>query len=265
MAKKKPAPAKSAESPAPAVEAKLSKLISFEPKQIHRREIKLAEYNPRSMEEIARHDLTKNLKHFGLVEPLVWNKRTSNLVGGHQRISIMDEAEKSDDYSLYVAVVDLDLKAEKELNIALNNPHLTGDYDLQKLGEMFKGKEVEAENTGFSPAQIYQMFGDYVLAEQPEQTLQAAEQMAQARERYEAIKEACGKRDDMDYYQIVFDSVENRIAFLEMIGARQIGIVGVGMRHDRFMNGLELKLKYDALLQRIAALEAELAASKKAS
>ena len=261
MAKKKTTAATALTPPADP-EAKLSKLITFEPKQLHRRDIKLAEYNPRYLQEEARHDLTKNLKHFGLVEPLVWNKRTGNLVGGHQRISIMDAEEGGENYLLHVAVVDLDPKAEKELNIALNNPHLTGDYDMQKLGEMFKGKEVEAENTGFSPAQIYSMFGDNVMVEQPEQTQQAAEAMAAARERYEAIKEACGKRDDMDYYQIVFDSAENRIAFLEMIDVRKIGVVGVGTRHDRFVNGKELALKYQAMKERIAALEAELAAAK---
>ncbi len=35
--------------------------------------------------------LKKSINTFGYVEPLVWNSRTGNLVGGHQRFKILKE------------------------------------------------------------------------------------------------------------------------------------------------------------------------------
>ncbi len=50
---------------------------------IHRSQIKEAPYNPRGMNDEERRLLSNSLKQFGLVEYLVWNKRSGNLVGGH--------------------------------------------------------------------------------------------------------------------------------------------------------------------------------------
>jgi ParB-like chromosome segregation protein Spo0J len=52
--------------------------------------IKPAAYNPRK--DLKPGDpeylkLAKSMKEFDLVEPLVWNKRSGNLVGGHQRLA----------------------------------------------------------------------------------------------------------------------------------------------------------------------------------
>lgn len=46
---------------------------------------------------------------------------------------VLDALEKSSDYVLTVAAVDLDLKTEKEQNIFLNNVASQGDWDLEKL------------------------------------------------------------------------------------------------------------------------------------
>lgn len=47
---------------------------------------------------------------FDLVEPLVWNKRTGNLVGGHQRLKILKEQGRTE---VEVSVVDLSPIKEK--------------------------------------------------------------------------------------------------------------------------------------------------------
>ena len=72
--------------------------------------------------------LTASLKRFGVVEPIIWNKRTGFVVGGHQRLTVLqtEGAEKAQ-----VIVVDLPDKDEKELNIALNN--LNGEWDYTAL------------------------------------------------------------------------------------------------------------------------------------
>src|SRR5688572_26248431 len=105
----------------PLSEPSLSRYQKFEAVTISRAEIKNAPYNPRKITEHARQKLKAKIKASGLVMTLVWNRRTGNLVGGHQRISILDELEKSQNYLLTVSAIDVDDKQEKELNLFLNN------------------------------------------------------------------------------------------------------------------------------------------------
>src|SRR3989338_6360219 len=75
--------------------------------------------------------LKRSINTFGYVEPLVWNSRTGNLVGGHQRFKILlEQGAKEVDGS----VVDLDPEKEKALNLALNK--ISGDWDNEKLGAL---------------------------------------------------------------------------------------------------------------------------------
>ena len=51
-----------------------------------------ATYNPRKdlkPEDPEYKKLLQSIIVFGYVDPLVWNKRTGNLVGGHQRFKIL--------------------------------------------------------------------------------------------------------------------------------------------------------------------------------
>ena len=76
-----------------------------------------AEYNPR---KIGKHDfeaLRKSLRTFGAVEPIVVNRRTYRIVGGHQRVQAAIAEGISE---LPVVHVDLDETAERQLNLALN-------------------------------------------------------------------------------------------------------------------------------------------------
>src|SRR5688572_10862319 len=62
--------------------------------QIAIERINPASYNPRKdlqPSDPAYSRLKKALERFDLVEPLVWNKRSGNLVGGHQRLKILKE------------------------------------------------------------------------------------------------------------------------------------------------------------------------------
>lgn len=54
--------------------------------------IKPAVYNPRKdlkPDDTEYRRLVRSLDEFGCVEPLVWNQRTGNLVGGHQRFKVL--------------------------------------------------------------------------------------------------------------------------------------------------------------------------------
>jgi hypothetical protein len=196
----------------------LTRHEKFVTRQVHRSELKNAPYNPRSLSDRAREKLKRSLATFGLVEPPVWNARTGNLVGGHQRISVLDALEKSKDYCLTVAVVDVDDKRERELNIVLNNTSAMGDYDLEKLEGLLK--EVNFEDAGFDQADIYQLFGDDFLKQDAAAIAELSEQVREARERYSKIQDTVtDNRDDANFFTVlVFKDRAARDAFSEKIG-----------------------------------------------
>lgn len=117
--------------------------------------IKAAAYNPRKdlRPGDAKYDsLKKALSEFDLVEPLVWNERTGNLVGGHQRFKILLERG---DNTVPVSVVDLDDDREKLLNIALNKH--SGEWDLPMLSQVIQSLKASAQDlelTGFDPREL---------------------------------------------------------------------------------------------------------------
>jgi len=84
-----------------------------------------APYNPRKISDRALSGLQSSISRFGMVEPIVWNKLTGNVVGGHQRLKVLQAAGKKE---VDVVEVELDDKMEKALNLALNNPKLEGDW-----------------------------------------------------------------------------------------------------------------------------------------
>jgi len=122
--------------------------------------IKPAAYNPRkhlrpSDPEYQR--IKRSIETFGLAEPLVWNKRTGNLVGGHQRLKILrDEFGAAE---VDVSVVDLEPAEEKALNLALNK--VGGAWDEGALAELIGElrEQIDASVTGFTQAEIDELLG----------------------------------------------------------------------------------------------------------
>lgn len=93
--------------------------------------------------------LKRNIDRFGVVVPVIWNKRTNRVVSGHQRLTVlMNEGVTETD----VSVVDLDETAEKQLNIAMNK--VTGEWDEVKLKELLDGLGDAAPETGFDLYEI---------------------------------------------------------------------------------------------------------------
>ena len=76
-----------------------------------------APYNPRKISESELGLLRQSLREFGLVQPVIVNAQTGNIVGGHQRVLAAQMELISD---LDVVWVDLDPTREKQLNLALN-------------------------------------------------------------------------------------------------------------------------------------------------
>lgn len=93
-------------------------------------EMNPAPYNPRVIDKKSQEGLSNSIDEFGLVEPIIYNKHTGNIVGGHQRYQLLKS--KNVIYTDAV-IVNLSLEKEKALNIALNHHGITGKYDEDKL------------------------------------------------------------------------------------------------------------------------------------
>ncbi len=95
-------------------------------------ELTTCPYNPRKITDEALAGLTASVTEWGCVQPIIWNKRTGNVVGGNQRLKVL---RAQGDADTEVVVVDLPLGKEKALNIALNSPHISGEW-TPALGDL---------------------------------------------------------------------------------------------------------------------------------
>lgn len=128
------------------------------------REINPAAHNPRKdlqPDDTEYKQIEASIDGFGLVEPLVWNRRTGNLVGGHQRFKILVRKGYEE---IEVSVVDLPLEKEKALNLALNKAQ--GAWDKEKLAllleELTRIPDLDVGTTGFTPIEIGQLIDRYL-------------------------------------------------------------------------------------------------------
>ena len=198
-----------------------SKYQKFTMQTIHRSEIKNADYNPRIMDKEAKKRLKKNLQENGLVSAITWNKRTGNIVGGHQRIEQLDALEKNQDYSLDVCVVDVDERQEAKLNVILNNPSQQGEYDLEGLAMLTEAFDLNFEEMGFTALDVDFMYdGDERFTSmfdtpEAEEVKKGLEEVKAARQ---ASKERMQEKNNINFYSIiVFQDEAQRAEFYRKI------------------------------------------------
>ena len=97
--------------------------------------IKAAKYNSRKDLKPGDREyqkLKRSIEEFGYVEPVIWNKRTGNIVGGHQRFKVLTALGETE---IECVVVDMDTDKEKALNVALNK--IGGEFDIPLLTDLF--------------------------------------------------------------------------------------------------------------------------------
>ncbi len=100
--------------------------------------------------------LLRSVEEFGYVEPIVWNSRTGNIVGGHQRFKVLRQLNYTE---IDCVVVDMDEAREKALNIALNK--ISGEWDEEKLAMVFRDIEqfgISLDITGFETPEIDKLY-----------------------------------------------------------------------------------------------------------
>lgn len=124
-------------------------------------DLKPAPYNPRialkpGMPAYER--LAHSLAEFDLVQPIVWNRTTGYIVGGHQRLEILQSRGITE---VECVVVELSPEQEKALNVALNNENLAGDWDTAKLQDLLIELEslpdFDATLTGFDESDLREL------------------------------------------------------------------------------------------------------------
>lgn len=191
-------------------------LEGYDVVEVHRSELKGAPYNPRQLTDNQKRKLKAGLKRHGLVSPPTWNRRTGLIVGGHQRISIMDSLMGTSDYTMRVAAIDVDVGREKELNILLNNSMAQGQWDIEALDSMLKDVNVDIMGTGFEAADVYQLLGTSPFETRTEDAQKMADQLASISELYDTIKSRNKAKETSEFYLVfVFRSEDHAVRFLE--------------------------------------------------
>lgn len=120
-----------------------------------------ADYNPRK--DLKPGDpeyekLKRSLSEFGYVEPVIWNKTTGHVVGGHQRLKVLIDTGMTE---VECVVVEMGEEKEKALNVALNK--INGDWDKDKLSLLIadlQGADFDVSLTGFDAPDIDALFKD---------------------------------------------------------------------------------------------------------
>lgn len=203
-----------------------------EPKKIMRSQINLANYNPRKITASAKKKLSDNLEKVGLMGGIVWNEVTGNLVSGHQRIGILDKKQKynhdtkENDYEIWVTVVRLDDKQEKEQNIFFNNANAQGFFDNDKLKELMKNIDF-SEGSGFGKKEQISLLGVSELSE--EEYKKIALQVEKQTSEIKQMSKSLATEVDSFYIVLVFKNSGEKEALIDNLG--------IELDDGRFCNG----------------------------
>jgi hypothetical protein len=195
---------------------------------INRSDIIDDDCNPRIIDQENRKNLKKSIKKYGLVGHIVWNENTKHVVGGHQRIDVIDEMMKNKEYNLDVLKVNLSEKEEIELNVVLNNAEAQGKFDFGQLSFL-------ADKFNIDVSKDFMFSEDIVLINFPnfadkvtknlgfEQKELSEEQIQKIKDRKKAFREEIKKnREEHGDYKsetrgiltIVFDNEKQKKEFL---------------------------------------------------
>jgi ParB-like chromosome segregation protein Spo0J len=156
-------------------------------------DLKPAPYNPRQSTEKQEEKLKASLSKFGLVEPIIFNKQTGYIVGGHFRVR---ELTKLGYEEIECVIVDLNEADEKELNIRLNAN--TGQWDWDALANEWNSDELTEwglDVPNFAPDVDYSILDEEDVSDQ-------LESMA------DGVKKAIQIEFEPDHYEEAYELVK---------------------------------------------------------
>ncbi len=112
-------------------------------------------YNPRKAVKRGTplfNQIKASLESFGMLQPVVVNRRTMHIVGGNQRVTVMSTLGRLTAPTVYV---DLDDQKERELNLALNKIGEENWHSNKLATLLMQLKDTsDLESLGFSAASI---------------------------------------------------------------------------------------------------------------
>ncbi|WP_256703392.1 ParB N-terminal domain-containing protein [Paenibacillus peoriae] len=162
-------------------------------------QINAAAYNPRDDLQPGDPEYEKlkaSIESFGYVEPIVWNERTGNMVGGHQRYKIM--VNELGHTELTVSVVDLDDQQEKLLNLALNK--VGGNWDdeaLYRLLDELQESGADLTLSGFDLEEFEDLAAEFAVPQDEALNLPVTDDDFDVQRALDEIKEPETRRGDV--------------------------------------------------------------------
>ncbi len=129
--------------------------MKAEPISVARSQVRPHPLNPRVIDVHAKKKLRQSLSRDGLVETLCWNRTTGFIVGGNQRLAILDDEagykpdDPATDYTLSVDPVEIDEARERELLVRLNNQAAQGEFDFAGLERIARDLDVKVDLGAF--------------------------------------------------------------------------------------------------------------------
>ena len=109
--------------------------------------------NPRRISDQELEALTRSIRQFGLIDPIIARKEDMNIIGGHQRLL---GARRLGYETVPVVLVDLSLEQARLLNIALNK--ISGSFDQELLARLLsdlnKVPELDLSLSGFEEEEL---------------------------------------------------------------------------------------------------------------
>jgi DNA modification methylase len=109
-------------------------------------------FNPRRISDAELEALTRSIREFGFVQPVIARRGDCTVVGGHQRLIA---ARKLGYITVPVVFVDLSLEQARLLNLALNK--ISGDWDEELLAQLLSdlsAGEADLSLSGFDDDEV---------------------------------------------------------------------------------------------------------------
>ena len=176
--------------------------------------------------DASRKALDRGLDRYGLLEPIVANRTTGHVLGGHRRLEWLDKKERGQDYALDVSWVEVPEAEEPAVLILLNNERAQGEWDFGVLRDLLASAEQwTAEDAGFDSLQLEAMFPDDftvsgIFADAPNEAAEDALKLVKIKEERAGFNEkrkGVGSDPALDtetYFVVVFATRKEKENFL---------------------------------------------------
>ena len=123
--------------------------------------------NPRSISDQELEALTRSIREFGIVDPIIARKEDRTVIGGHQRLLA---ARRLGYQTVPVVFVDLSLEQAHLLNIALNK--ISGSFDQELLARLLSDlnevPELDLTLSGFGEDELKKLLKSLKAGEKRE-------------------------------------------------------------------------------------------------